>query len=52
MPNLCTSECYDFLKQHYAENHDCEAIITDLCNCFDSHALTEFIEHLKKEYYE
>lgn len=50
MNNLCTSECYEFLKQHYQDSHDCEAIITDLCNCFDSHDLTEFVEYLKDEY--
>ena len=50
MPNLDANECYEFLKQHYSESHDCEAIILDLCNCFDSNVITEFVEYLNQEY--
>lgn len=50
MSNLETKECYSFLKERYECCHDCEAIIQDLCNCFDSHILTEFVEYLQKEY--
>ena len=52
MANLTISECYNKLIEHYEDSHDCEAIITDLCNCFDSHDLTEFVKYIEDEYEE
>lgn len=52
MANLTTNECYDRLKEHYEDCRDCEAIIQDLCNCFDSNVLTEFVKYIEDEYEE
>ena len=35
MSNLTSDECYYKLKEHYCYS-DCEEIITDICNYFDS----------------
>ena len=50
MTNMTSNECYNKLKEHYECSNDCEAIITDLCNCFDSNILTEFVEYINQNY--
>ena len=50
MINMTSNECYYRLKEHYGDNECCEKIITDLCNCFDSNILTEFVKYIDKEY--
>ena len=47
MSNLTSNECYDKLKEHYYYS-DCEEIITDICNYFDSNTLSEFVEEITK----
>ena len=47
MSKLTSNECYDKLKEHYCYS-DCEEIITDICNYFDSNTLNEFVEEITK----
>ena len=47
MSNLTSNECYYKLKKHYY-NSDCEQIIIDICNYFDSNILNEFVEEITK----
>lgn len=48
MENLDTNKCFDYFTKHYSDCHDCSAIINDLCNCFDSNILTEFVNYLQE----
>lgn len=47
MSKLTSNECYDKLKKHYCDS-DCEQIIIDICNYFDSNILNEFVEEITK----
>lgn len=47
MSKLTSNECYDKLKEHYRDS-DCEQIIIDICNYFDSNILNEFVEEITK----
>ena len=47
MSKLTSNECYYKLKEHYRDS-DCEQIIIDICNYFDSNTLSEFVEEITK----
>lgn len=47
MSKLTSNECYDKLKEHYYDSN-CEQIIIDICNYFDSNILNEFVEEIIK----
>ena len=47
MINMTSNECYYKLKKHYCDSN-CEEIITDICNYFDSNILNEFVEEITK----
>ena len=47
MSKLTSNECYYKLKKHYCDNN-CEQIIIDICNYFDSNTLSEFVEEITK----
>lgn len=49
MTNMTSDEYYNKLKEHYGDNNYYEEIIIDLCNCFDSNVLTEFVEYVTKK---
>lgn len=50
MAYFTSNECYDRLREYYEDCNNCEAIIQDLCNCFNSNILTDFVEYIENEY--